>query len=275
MFRVAIGLSSMILAINAIESPSHDFAIESAVYSGGKTDSEDKVFRPDIGQSRNVSIEPGVEKTNKSSEKTRLPLCCPYASRWTSNRCVQTNDTFHFPPLYDSNSLTLIDHAPDHNYYFHFHVHDPCDSLNAPRYKLIPNIYPDDAFKFLNNGSIYMIERNSIIPESDYCFGISDTDMFDVFLCFNSDAQPEDPIIFPIGLFVSVPFLFATFIVYVLIPELKNMHGRTLRGYIASLLIAYVILAIVQISPQNQISDSFCIAFGTCRIYTYILIDSP
>ncbi|OAD59565.1 G-protein coupled receptor Mth2 [Eufriesea mexicana] len=278
MFRVAIGLSSVMLVINAIQSSSrlgdtlssHDFAIESAVYSTEKTDSADKVFRPDIEESRNVSMQPGVENTNKSTEKIRLPLCCPYASRLTNNQCVETNDTYHFPPLYDSNSLTLIDDVPDHTNYFHFNVQDPCDSLNAPRYKLIPNIYPDDAFKFLNNGSIYMKEKNSIIPESDYCFGISDTDMFDVFLCFNSDAQPEDPIMFPIGLFVSVPFLFATFIVYVLIPELKNMHGRTLRGYIASLLIAYVILAIVQISPQNQISDPFCIAFAFIIHFSFL-----
>lgn len=228
-----------------------------------------------IKEERNVSTIPSTESVNYLTESAShgggvsLRICCSYGERLSKDRCIETNDTFRFPALYDSKSLTLIDESPNHQRYFNLSVHDPC--IGRQRYKLDPNVNPMDAFMLLNNGSIYMKNEGDILRDADYCFGIFDTELFDVIFCLNLDENEDTQetkitVLFPVGLIISVPFLFATFVAYILIPEWKNIHGRTLRSYVGSLLIAYVILAVVQMTPQQQISDSLCIAFGTRRI---------
>ncbi|XP_017794200.1 PREDICTED: G-protein coupled receptor Mth2-like [Habropoda laboriosa] len=205
-------------------------------------------------------------------KRTRVPLCCPDASRLTSTRCVQTNDTFPFPPLYDSRLLTLINQIPDRHRDLDLYVRNPCEG--GQRYQLSPDRYPDDAFMLLDNGTIYKQNEKTILQEREYCFGVVDTDAYNVILCFDFEDDQADTekitVVFPVGLIVSVPFLFVTFLVYTLLPELKNMHGRTLRGYIGSLLVAYVVLAVVQISPQEQISDPLCIAFAFVIHFSFL-----
>ena len=309
MFRtIVIGLLSTTVAINATQSSSRrlddtrpiarrDLVRESVhhrpiVETNGesttaKLDSDETSRRMPVGPSedieeqRNVSTmasrgstDDGTVDRTTDQGRTRLPLCCRYGYRLRRNRCIETNGTFRFPALYHADDLTLIDAAPDHRLgYFHLFVRDPC--VDRQRYKLVPDENPNDAFMLLDNGSIYMQNEGNILRETDYCLGIVDTELFDVVLCFDTDEESENKedvkltVVFPVGLIVSVPFLFATFIVYTLIPEFgASMHGRTLRGYVGSLVVAYVILAVVQISPQEQISDSLCIAFGTyTRLY--------
>ncbi|XP_043522793.1 G-protein coupled receptor Mth2-like isoform X1 [Frieseomelitta varia] len=242
----------------------------------------------DIEERRNVSTMPSrgnrtdddgtVDRTGPQADqgRTRLPLCCQYGYRLRRNRCIETNGTFRYPALYHADDLTLIDAAPNHRLgYFHLFVRDPC--VDRQRYKLVPDENPIDAFMLLDNGSIYMQNEGNILRETDYCLGIVDTESFDVVLCFDTDEESENnegvklTVIFPVGLIVSVPFLLATFIVYTLIPEFsRSMHGRTLRGYVGSLVVAYVILAVVQISPQEQISDSLCIVFAFIIYFSFL-----
>lgn len=250
--------------------PRRDLAEHTAYGSTMKVESSEQpeLFRSNkkyIKEERNVSTIPSTESGGVS-----LPICCSYGHRLSKNRCIKTNDTFRFPALYDSNNLTLIDESPNHQRYFDLLVYDPC--IGRQRYKLDPNANPMDAFMLLNNGSIYMKNEGDILRDADYCFGILDTELFDVIFCFNLDENEDTQettkitVLFPVGLIISVPFLFATLVAYILIPEWRNIHGRTLRSYVGSLLIAYVILAVVQMTPQQQISDSLCIAFGTRRI---------
>ncbi|CAK9829486.1 G-protein coupled receptor Mth2 [Anthophora retusa] len=208
----------------------------------------------------------------KGRGATRIPLCCPHASRLTSTRCVETNGTFNFPPLYDSNLLTLIKETPNERHDFDLYVRDPCEGRQ--RYQLSPDKYSDDEFMLLDNGSIYKQNEKLMFQETEYCLGIVDTDAYNVILCFDLDDDEADTekitIVFPVGLIVSVPFLFTTFLVYTLLPQLRNMHGCTLRGYIGSLLVAYVILAVVQISPQEQISDPLCVVFAFVIHFSFL-----
>ncbi|KZC04727.1 G-protein coupled receptor Mth2 [Dufourea novaeangliae] len=202
---------------------------------------------------------------------------CPLESRMIKNSCLtlETNVTIRFPPLYRSNSFDLLDASPTPKS-FRLAVRDPCDG--GPRYRLVPETYDEDAFLLLDNGAVYRPNGNVILPPSEYCLGRVDVDKYDVVLCFEADDYDETGesngtniiVSFPIGLIVSVPFLLATFIVYSLIPELKNMHGRTLRCYVGSLLIAYTVLAIVQILPQYSISDPLCVAFAFIIHFSFL-----
>lgn len=192
--------------------------------------------------------------------ETSVPLCCPLETRMAGNRCIETNGTFHFPPLYDSQSFTLLKETPTLGD-FRWYIRNPCQ---GDSYKLDPSEMEEDAFMFLDNGSVYKSLEKNMIDQDTYCFGIVDTQAYDVVLCFTeSEDSGRIEVAFPAGMLLSAPFLFVTFLVYTLIPELKNMHGRTLRGYVGSLLVAYVLLAVVQIAPGRSISDTACLTLGT------------
>ncbi|XP_071869038.1 G-protein coupled receptor Mth2 isoform X1 [Bombus fervidus] len=297
MFRVVIiGLLSTILVIHTMGQrstrlhdttmfPRGDLVEDIAYGSTMKVESSEQpeLFRSNkkyVKEERNVSTIPSTESvdywTESASHEVSLFICCSYGQRLSKDRCIETasNDTFRFPALYDSNTLSLIDEAPNYQRYFNLLIKDPC--IGRQRYKLNPNKNPMDAFMFLDNGSIYMKHEGNILRDADYCFGILDTELFDLILCFNLDENEDTQgptkvmVLFPVGLIISVPFLFATFVAYLLIPEWKNIHGRTLRNYVGTLLVAYVILAVVQMTPQQQISDSLCIAFAFIIHFSFL-----
>lgn len=285
MFRVVIGdLLLTILATNSIQSSSQfnttpslnqDSTINFAIHESNvkiDNDNRTKYFHSneDIEKSKMGNIFTNAESKDQcfsnvffmTDGKACIPLCCPYGNRMTNEKCIETNNTYRFPPLYNSNNLTLIDETPDYRRYFHLSVKDPC--IGWQRYKLSPEEYFEDEFMILDNGSVYKYNKNELFRETDYCLGIILSTVFDVIICYKDDIEINvNKVLYPIGMIVSVPFLFATFIVYCLLPELKNLHGYTLRAHIASLLIAYVTLSSVNVIPQEHISNSLCIIFGT------------
>lgn len=70
---------------------------------------------------------------------------------------------------------------------------------------------------------------------------------------------------------VSCAFLLTTLCVYICLPTLQNLHGKTLMSHVGSLLMAYVSLALVSIaSPplESEYSDTltFCTFLGKKKI---------
>ena len=49
----------------------------------------------------------------------------------------------------------------------------------------------------------------------------------------------------------SVPFLVITFLVYGLIPELRNLHGKNLMSYVLCLSVAYTTMAIIHLKTED------------------------
>lgn len=75
-------------------------------------------------------------------------------------------------------------------------------------------------------------------------------------------------------MFLSVPFLLATFIVYACIPELRNVHGKSLMSYVLGLTVGYTILASVQFhGNQEECRDGStnCFTNVVCVILGYII----
>lgn len=210
---------------------------------------------PDRGLSENGT----GNQTSRSVPKLLVPLCCQLQYRVTAQGCFETNGTVNrFPALYRSDGgMALLDEAPTVDS-FRFVVRDPCN--NGDRYRLDPDEYPDDRFMFLDNGTIYKPVEN-VVLEQNFCFARMNRDEYVVLVCFESEEEQES--LLPIGLIISTPFFFATFLVYTVIPELRNMHGLTLRGYVGCLFLAYTMLAVVQVTPEELVTDPLCVAFGT------------
>lgn len=224
--------------------------------------------------------------------KTCLPLCCPNGQKISKNKCItiqQENNTISqidFPSIYDYTNFTLlewsiklniktayIDHLHEQ---LHFFVRDPC--YGGVRYRLNPMRNSNDSFKLLNNGSIYQTVHEKLIDFTSYCIGYINGPEYNIVLCLEPDNDDDDllsgniNVTLPYGALISVPFLLITFFVYSIIPELNNIHGRTLRGYIGPLTIAYISLATIQIVPPRNINDNACIAIGIIIKFNYLWI---
>lgn len=87
------------------------------------------------------------------------------------------------------------------------------------------------------------------------------------FQCFPNDASnnPKQQAIkeqrlrfYAVFLFISCLFLIATLLVYFCLPELQNLHGKTLMCHVICLLIAYGSLGIAQIKIlPNETANGF------------------
>lgn len=70
----------------------------------------------------------------------------------------------------------------------------------------------------------------------------------------------------------SLPFLLITFCVYGFIPELRNLHGKSLMCYVFSLSVLYISLSVVQLEGDTFLPEMWpCIFSGYC-IYISVLL---
>jgi len=135
---------------------------------------------------------------------------------------------------------------------------------------LNPHVYEDEKWYLLSNGSILRpLARESedrLLNYSQYCLArVRSHEYREYLVFFCEEAYPEDDsggIVYSFGMLASVPFLTTTYVVYWLLPDLRNLHGLTLRGYVGCLAMAYGMLAVVQLTPQEEIPYVICIALG-------------
>ncbi|CAG9805772.1 unnamed protein product [Chironomus riparius] len=141
----------------------------------------------------------------------------------------------------------------------------PCEKI----YHLTPDDYDDDRWNFLSNGSIFA--NGAVHDTDDYCLSFNNDTQVVANLCFHQvdDTRFE---VYPIGMLISIPFLIITFLVYALIPELRNLHGKCLMCYTLSLTVLYATLSIIQMDKTHLILQTLpCIASGYL-LYLSILL---
>lgn len=170
------------------------------------------------------------------------------------------------PVIYDTDLIPTNITASDE--YFHFVIGNPCP--DASRYALQPHTDEDDKWYLLSNGSILrpLSKEKRLLEYNKYCLARVERTVYQyleylVFFCeYPTEDDNNGEIIYSYGMLASVPFLVATYVVYWLLPDLRNLHGLTLRGYVGCLAIAYSMLGMLQLTPQEQIPTSICITFG-------------
>ncbi|CAH1722926.1 unnamed protein product [Chironomus riparius] len=140
----------------------------------------------------------------------------------------------------------------------------PCKVM----YELNVADYDDDRWNFLKNGSIYKPEDKQVHNIDDYCFGVTNKTVAILYLCFeNSDDSIDNRyVVYPIGMLISIPFLIITFLIYACVPELQNIHGRSLMCYTFSLTILYAAL----ITAQMDIIDLY-LHQKICKTVGYLI----
>lgn len=198
-----------------------------------------------------------------------IQLCCPLGERLIKESCVAGEHDDRLSPNlhgYARSDLLRNEDTAHDGRVFRVVVYDPCQENG--RYLLNPDDYPDDEYVLFNNGTLYRPYQNEFVRS--YCLAVVHPVKYVVAVCFKNTSKTiaeerslnSIPIYKPIGLVISLPFLLITFLVYSILPELGNIHGCTLRGYISTLFVAYMSLAVLQLT-STQLSKSVCIALGT------------
>ena len=92
--------------------------------------------------------------------------------------------------------------------------------------------------------------------------------------CVEEGKEPTQKILerlYPPVLFLSCFFTLITFIVYIMLKELrKNLFGKLLTGFLANLCLNFFLNGISHSLPERSFGSAVCIAFGYCTYYTFI-----
>lgn len=201
--------------------------------------------------------------------KPCLPLCPPIGKRNV------TADYVHYsaiPRIYSTN-LTLVkeEEAVDPEQRFHVLVREPCSGTGG--YLLEPELYKEDKFHLLGNGSLYLpyvvdVEELHLLEYDKYCLLRPDNDSrYIPKLCFPvDDGTYGQTDVFSMAIYFSgilvLPFLVTTVVVYSVLPEFKNIHGSTLKCYLSCLIVTHLTLAIGPKPPPDFSAETFCLCQG-------------
>ncbi|XP_036144151.1 G-protein coupled receptor Mth2-like [Monomorium pharaonis] len=122
-----------------------------------------------------------------------------------------------------------------------------------------------------SKGHVSIKNYDKNYSQSEYCMDILynrlEYDRLYLFVCFNASTQ-NDLLRWQMNTalqITSCAFLLMTLLVYVCLPSLQNLHGKTLMCHVVSLLLAFTCLSIITWFTFD------CI---TCKVLAYILLFS-
>ncbi|XP_055702005.1 G-protein coupled receptor Mth2-like isoform X3 [Phlebotomus papatasi] len=202
--------------------------------------------------------------------KNCIKYCCPKRQISYNRECIESND----------NSAVIVDvieedgnvtNSVDVEKRFGVVYGKPCSSM----YSLDPVEYPEeDSYKLQYDGQLRTAD-DFLRDKNEYCFArtLSENKSLEaitqVFVCF-PDQMKSKFFIYPIGMLLSVPFLVVTFLVYAFIPELRNLHGKSLMCYVLGLAVGYTFLSLVHLEVPSD-KEFWCIFMGFTGYFSFLV----
>ncbi|KAG8292686.1 hypothetical protein J6590_034879 [Homalodisca vitripennis] len=196
--------------------------------------------------------------------------CCPQGEQLVvelPNTCKPTNSSefsLESVPIWENKNIEEYMVATD---YSRFQIINY--GLCPFGLYVLDSSYEDDRNALLANGSLVMFKSKEAVDHKDYCIDTyKGKEGTYVFRCFPDQVRNEltemEKMVFSVALTISIPFLLATVLVYLLLPELKNLHGKSLLCHVSSLSIAYIFLALMQSNflSMNVEQPTLCVFCG-------------
>lgn len=194
--------------------------------------------------------------------------CCQrYEYRGFNGNCTNDNHTdieiesLFKPVVFDLNTLEPGVELNNVENRFGILYRQICIS---DRYRLEPSESYDDRFFLLPNGSLHVPALSVSLDQNSFCMDyFADMGAVLPLVCFEPESVVSKVMYtsYPVGMIISTVFMIITLIVYSLLPELRNLHGKLLMCHVASLLVAYVTLTLVQLA-SSIIAGWLCITSG-------------
>ncbi|XP_075220890.1 G-protein coupled receptor Mth2-like isoform X1 [Lycorma delicatula] len=223
-----------------------------------------------------------LTKYNKNCNiniKPCFPKCCPIGQIFNENRVCNYSTS---KTVFDDIKIYKKDNDKNYENYDTIIVNESylniLQGLPCPETKDHFILYPfssADEFKILDTGSILEKQTNMEYSASTYCMELYEEDNSIVALIcddnlYSVDMITEDYRHTYCGMLISVVLLFATFLVYALLPDIKNLHGKCLMNHVASLGCAYLFLAVLQIDQESSISHNTCLILSYSVIFAFL-----
>ncbi|XP_025197944.1 G-protein coupled receptor Mth2-like isoform X2 [Melanaphis sacchari] len=187
--------------------------------------------------------------------------CCAPNAAYVNSKCKPLNESdhvakFEVPKLMNASGTVDVYETS----VFHIvHGKPAC----AKKYKLVPSVEENDHFLVSGAGWLLNESKTVIAAPNRFCLEQFSDLNYQILAIVCSPEISESPqggvsIIYTIGMMLSLPFLFSTFLVYALIRDLQNLHGKSLMCHVATLLVAYTSLIIVQFIT-NSVVKEWCV----------------
>ncbi|XP_037036896.1 G-protein coupled receptor Mth2-like [Bradysia coprophila] len=203
--------------------------------------------------------------------KPCVRMCCPRGQYLTpglnGSSCAKNENVFNMSVTVSDGERFSEGNIFD---FFNYVVGKPCAGIN----KMEPAERQEDVWVLLKNGTI--LRGDPIIETLDknkYCFtamvGSNDTFETTLLTCFKEPDRTRDYWVL-CGMFISVPFLVATIIVYTILPELRNVHGKSLVSYLCALVVGYVTLALIKLNGSTYIEPVLCRTIGYITYFAFL-----
>lgn len=251
-----------------------------------------------IEDKKNSTLHEFVEISNKDSNINNIvsyetckhdniiciQLCCSLGERLNANndKCIPEKIEYILPNVYEYTNDSLQSESKTVDKLFQLTIYDSC--LKTDHF-LLPDGYQYD-YKFFANGSLYLSYYKIFAELTSYCLAIIDGNKFEVIICLenlnkiskstnvpnNTDNQINNLKTIHVSFhIVSILFLVLVFLVYSILPDLRNVHSFMLRNYSGALSIAYTIDIANILITTNAVEYPICVTIGTVYL-NYIIM---
>lgn len=192
-----------------------------------------------------------------------VKLCCPDGEKFNGTDCALSESSDPLTTIMNvTNSLGEIKEV-DISKKFAIQVGSPC---GGNLYHLTPHINDYDKYHLFENGTLYRWDDNRKLSKDEYCLShYSDENYTDILLplnCFETPTGGTRTQVYAWIMVFSVPFMILTIIVYLGLPELRTLHGKSFCCYLLGLCIGYSILSAFILIPMDKFSQLQCKSFG-------------
>ncbi|XP_029175001.1 probable G-protein coupled receptor Mth-like 3 isoform X2 [Nylanderia fulva] len=235
-----------------------------------------KVFENSIKYSNESNIVPYETCHNI----TCIQFCCSLGSvmRLNDTKCVLKEMKYVFPNVYEYANDSTQNKSKRVDEYFQLTVYDPC--LEMQRY-VVPDGHQYE-YKIFANGSIYFTFLEKFVELYCLVVFLERGNRFEVTYCSEHSVELEihdlEPTfeyiwktrikhIYSSLLLVCSLFYLAIFLVYSILPELRNEHGFLLCNFSAVSSIVIIIEAVRVLKIKEDVSYLLCITIAFLEYY--------
>ncbi|KAJ0176468.1 hypothetical protein K1T71_007647 [Dendrolimus kikuchii] len=221
-------------------------------------------IQPNSFQSLGLSRE---NRATKCKDKPCIRKCCGFGEYTKKQECYSgLSYNYSDIPVYDEN-LNMI------------------DDIIPNVFELIPRKFKDEMFHagsysaqaagfrtFLMTNGLLKLElpnaydRFRVLNRTQFCVEYrvkknSTTELMPVYyIVLPAQEQQQSSAYITTAIYISCFFLLLVLIVYSLLKELRNLGGKILMAYVGSLLMAFFLLALIQL-PDHEVRACQCLTY--------------
>ncbi|XP_029163534.1 G-protein coupled receptor Mth2-like isoform X2 [Nylanderia fulva] len=214
---------------------------------------------------------------------TCILFCCPfgYSQRTNDSQCIPAGKMkFDLPYVYEYANDSMQNESKRVNELFPLTIYDPC--LRTQRIVVDEGHQYD--YKIFTDGSIYLAYYQTLFKSTSYCLSVflNRGKEFEVNFCYDTYHQvvrngmkytPEiQSMFYAFNIYaglhvVCILFMVLVFLVYSILPELRNVHGFMLRNYSAVSIVALIINIVKLMQYNAEIPYPACVTIAFLEYY--------